>query len=68
MTSDTTSYTNDLNLGWLATMEQKLAVQMIESTLLKVIIDNENGVVTAIRSMIQQESIAKRIDLISKMR
>ena len=68
MTTKTDNFTSDLNLGWLTTMEQKLAVQMIESTLLKVIIDNDNGVVVALRAMIQQEPIAKRIELISKIR
>ena len=48
-------------------MEKNLALQILEARILSLLVENDKGIVTVTRALVQNESTDKRLDLIVKL-
>ena len=58
-------FTKGLRVFGMTPMEKKIALQILESRILFTLIDNTKGVRTITRATIQNESVEKRLEMIS---
>ena len=56
-----------LRVNSMTPMEKNLALQILEARILTMLVENDKGVATVTRAIIQNESVDKRLDLITKL-
>ena len=61
------AFSSRLRVNRMTPMEKNLALQVLEARILSLLVENDKGIVTVTRALVQNESIDKRLDLIIKL-